>query len=336
MKNRIEYIDLAKGICISLVVLWHVLRDLAENIDFIQIMFFFRMPLYFILSGMFFKTYNNFLGFTKKKTNKLLIPFIFSLLFIAIPSVFFLDYMNGTNTTFNSFTDDKGRMYMGIAPSSWFLLCLFQVNLYFFFIHYISKQNIKLIIFLCIFLGLLGYLINSCGLYLPLWFDTSLTVMPFFLCGYLLRNSSDILYESFSKKHVTQFLISLSVLLISFYILEHHHLKALSFYHNDFKIKIVSLYIGGISGSYVILMISKYIKRLPIISYIGRYSIVVLLTHQPLLFLIRNILYQFRITADTIIDNLAIYAFIILISVPIIKFCIRYLPYLFAQKDLLK
>ncbi len=336
MGKRIEYIDLAKGICISLVVLWHVLRDLAENIDFIQIMFFFRMPLYFILSGMFFKTYNDFISFTKKKINKLVIPYFFSILFIGIPSVFFMDYMNGTSTSFASFTDEKGRLYMGIVPSSWFLLCLFQVNLYFYPIYTFSRQNNKSITIICVLLGLLGYYINSCGLYLPLWFDTSLTVIPFFIFGYFLKNSSNILYESFSKKHIIHFLISISILLLCFYILEHRHLESLSFYHNDFKIKIISLYLGGISGSYTILLISKYFRHIPIISYIGRYSIVVLITHQPLLFLLRNVLYQLRITVDTITGNLIVYILIILLSLPTIKISIKYLPYFFAQKDLIK
>lgn len=336
MKKRIEYIDLAKGICISLVVLWHVLRDQAENIDFIQIMFFFRMPLYFILSGMFFKTYNDFSSFTKKKTNRLLIPYFFSLIFIAVPSVFFLDHMNGNNTTFTSFTDDKGRIYMGIVPSAWFLVCLFQVNLYFYSIFILARQNIKSISIICILLGLLVFFINSSGLYLPVWFDTSLTVMPFFLLGYLLKNSSNTLYESITKKHILHFILSLSILLSSFYILEHQHLESLSFYHNDFKIKIISLYLGGVSGSYAILLISKYFQHIPIISYIGRYSIVVLITHQPLLFIIRNIIYQLRINFVTITDNLIVYALIILLSLPTIKICIKYLPYFFAQKDLIK
>ena len=88
MPQRIEFIDLAKGFCISLVVLWHVL-GLALSSDAIMIMFFFRMPLYFILSGLFFKTYDGLFPFIKKKTNKLLIPFLFIFLVIIIPSIFY-------------------------------------------------------------------------------------------------------------------------------------------------------------------------------------------------------------------------------------------------------
>lgn len=42
----------------------------------------FRMPLYYFLSGLFFKTYRGFFDFVLKKINKLLIPFAF---FIYLP-----------------------------------------------------------------------------------------------------------------------------------------------------------------------------------------------------------------------------------------------------------
>lgn len=83
--QRIDYIDLAKGFCIIFVVMNHVSDyyklDLWIN-DFITA---FRMPLYYFLSGVFFKTYNGFSNFLKKKTNKLLIPFVFFYLVTSLP-----------------------------------------------------------------------------------------------------------------------------------------------------------------------------------------------------------------------------------------------------------
>lgn len=84
MEQRIEFIDLAKGFCILLVILAHVFGDTSGT--FIEMMDVFRMPLYFILSGLFFKTYGGIFPFFKKKTNKLLIPFICSYLFIILPA----------------------------------------------------------------------------------------------------------------------------------------------------------------------------------------------------------------------------------------------------------
>ena len=48
-KKRIEFIDLAKGVCILLVIMMHT----DVNVDFPGLRGM-RMPLYFILSGLFF------------------------------------------------------------------------------------------------------------------------------------------------------------------------------------------------------------------------------------------------------------------------------------------
>ena len=50
--KRIEFVDLTKGFCICLVVLLHVFGESAGNT--FNTLNLFMMPLYFILSGLFF------------------------------------------------------------------------------------------------------------------------------------------------------------------------------------------------------------------------------------------------------------------------------------------
>ena len=100
-------------------------------------------------------------------------------------------------------------------------------------------------------------------------------------------------------------------------------------------VSFVRLYIGGFFGSIFMILISKFIGRLPIVSYIGRYSIVVLITHQFYLFVIRNVLYQINIPQDSAWVSLGVFLIVVLISLPTIKYGIKYLPYCFAQKELL-
>ncbi|MBR6078396.1 MAG: acyltransferase family protein [Paludibacteraceae bacterium] len=98
-KKRIEFIDLAKGFCILLVVAHHVSTDYAVC----QVGTLFRMPLYYFLSGLFFKTYGSFADFTIKKINRLIIPMVF---FYAI-----------------------GKALGHLNVPYWFLLSLFEVNI---------------------------------------------------------------------------------------------------------------------------------------------------------------------------------------------------------------
>ena len=335
MSQRIEFVDLAKGICISLVVLLHVFGELSG--DIIQIMNLFRMPLYYVLSGLFFKTYDGFFSFVKKKTNKLLIPFFLTYFFIVLPTSLFLNKYEGKTTTLhNLFFEGGGKLNLGIDGAIWFLLCLFTVNIYFYLIFLLTKRNVVGITILSIACGLLGYFFSRCGFSLPMWMDSALTAMPFFLFGYLLRRFSGVLYGSFSRRDM-MFAIASLVVLVSVFLWDKCHEKSVvAFGENIFDTPFLSLCVGGISGTYFVLMVAKYYERLPIVSYIGRYSIVVLLTHLLFLFTIRNILYQLGLPQDGIALNLSVFILIMLLSVPTIHCCIKYLPYWFAQKDLLK
>lgn len=93
---------------------------------------------------------------------------------------------------------------------------------------------------------------------------------------------------------------------------------------------------GGVIGFLLVFMLSKILNSLPVFSYIGRYSIVVLLTHLLYLFAIRNVLYKLGVDQGALLTNIIVFVVIIAISIPTIKACIKFLPYCFAQKDLIK
>jgi len=335
MKQRIEFIDLAKGICISLVVLLHVYGDLSGTV--IKIMNLFRMPLYFVLSGLFFKTYNGLYPFLKKKTNKLIIPLLFTFFFVIIPADVLLHLLSGTDITLSSlFWGGNGKVNLGINGAAWFLLCLFTVNVYFYLIFLLTHHNIiGITIFSCL-CGIIGYALNCYRIVLPMWFDSSLTAMPFFLMGFAMRRYSDILYGKMILRDYASCALSLIVLVGVYLFDEWQGRSVIAFGNNEFDISIMSLYLGGFAGTYFVLMVSKYLQHVPGISYIGRYSIVVLLTHLLYMFVFRNALYQLGIPQEDIILNLFVFITIMLLEFPLIKFCIKYLPYCFAQKDLLR
>ena len=75
--RRIDFVDLTKGVCIILVVMAHV-GGAFEQLDTNSMLSCFRMPLYFFISGVFFKSYEGLLGFILRKINKLIIPFLLS------------------------------------------------------------------------------------------------------------------------------------------------------------------------------------------------------------------------------------------------------------------
>lgn len=335
MTKRIEFIDLAKGICILLVIQIHVYGN--TSVDFFNVMSLFRMPLYFVLSGLFFKTYDGFYSLFKKKTNKLLIPFFFVFIVTILPLHVFFDYVIGNEhfSINNLFFEEYGRLYHSINGAVWFLLCLFQINMYFYFIIMLSRGNNYLIILLSCICGLVGYSINASNCYLPLWIDSSLTALPFFVFGYEIRKYTNVLENNYSVNDTVMIFISLIILIIVYCICGGADIF-IGFDDNHFKINILGLYMGGISGTMCILMVAKYLKTLPVVSYIGRYSIIVLCTHLLYIFFARNLFYQLHIPQEDVVINTLLFIAVVVISIPTIAFVKRYLPYWFAQKDLWK
>lgn len=94
------------------------------------------------------------------------------------------------------------------------------------------------------------------------------------------------------------------------------------------------MYSGGIMGTLFIIYVSKTIKDIPIISYCGRYSIMILVTHYPLIKLIKPIIERWNIpTWRTIFIIWLVLLFISLLIIPLFK---KYIPQFTAQKDIIK
>ena len=77
--QRIAYIDFMKCLCIMLIVMYHIDHEffnyLAPNLN--NALQAFRLPMYYFISGIFFKLYEGFADFTRRKVNNILVPFVF-------------------------------------------------------------------------------------------------------------------------------------------------------------------------------------------------------------------------------------------------------------------
>ena len=147
--KRIEFIDLAKGVCILLVVLQHI----GLNVNPLG-MVSMRIPLYFVLSGLFFKDYGGLREFVVKKLNRLLLPFMFFYLF-GYGIYYFINILfpnAGIYGVFDvygilSFVDK--RVYFN-GPI-WFLLALFWANLIFCIVSLnVKKEYVRALLVLLI------------------------------------------------------------------------------------------------------------------------------------------------------------------------------------------
>lgn len=327
-KERIEYMDLAKGICILLVVTMHVAPEIGGGMAFLTCL---RMPLYYCLSGMFFRQYGGFRSFFSKKADKLLIPFLgwyllsYLIYYIRVMAIGHPDHIFRITDLFLDF-----EFYNG---SIWFLLSLFWCNLLYFLVTNLSNK-IPMQGFLVLVLASLGWIWSYADLRNFLYIGTSLTCLPFFFIGNVLMESGFINTKKDIKKDSAILIGGLGIALCC--ILLPAEPVFMRFYLNHIDSgNPALLYICAISLVLMTLIICKYVRHLPYISYLGRYSIIVLVTHG----LIHNILnrsvrHLIGLNIEESTFDLILLAVIIASMVVVIPFCRKYLPYITAQKNL--
>lgn len=332
--KRIEYIDLAKGICILLVVINHIsiggyFSD--GNYPMSDIFNQMRMPLYFILSGLFFKDYaGGIREFLLRKTNRILVPYLFFMI-LYTASARIVHIITGIDTS----TPDIA----GIWSPLWFLRCLFFMNVIFAVFFYaikhlhLNEPYPDVLLGTCIMgIGIAGYFVGN----LHLNFGTSMTCMPFLWAGYVLNRRLNMLGRKIPGAWALVFTLVLLVMVHYMYMGDNY------FFSNTYSSTLPLLYASGLFGTLAVLLLSSVIKWLPVISYIGRYSIIVLCTHMAVMkvFLaLKKLLPVSNLSnfwQSNTVQSWTILIFTIAGCMFSCWFLSKYLPWFTAQKDLIK
>ena len=330
-KPRIEYIDLAKGICITLVVCFHLTLFYNTSLPFDNFFKAFRMPLYFFLSGCFFKAYEGFGGFIKRKINKLLIPFIF---FYVVCSFLIPNILahSGVNMRYLPMSQMWSALLDEYYPSGqiWFLLCLFEINIFFYVIYLFAgtfEKRTLVIVLISLMFGICGILLSLKGIDLPANLDSAMSALPFFAVGYVIFRHTDLLKPNRFDRYLPWMVIGAFALVyiicpnVSF--LENH------FYGHSW----CTAYPFGTLGVLGVIWLSKLLKKLPVISYYGRYSIIILVTHGTVLHFFAAILNRFGLSLTTeLLLNLLLTMASYLVIIPFMR---RFMPHVTAQKDVI-
>lgn len=306
---RIEFIDLAKGVCILLVVLFHSM--LVPKCPVVAAL---RMPLYFVLSGLFFKDYGGLLNLIERKTNKLIVPFIFFLIIGAIVWCI----LNKT-IVFSLLVQPAYKPVICNTPI-WFLMCLFWINVVYCIISLNVRRLVWRAVCVCVVAGV-GYLLSVYNIYLPYFMSSSFTALPFFFIGYLLRKLP-LLYPS--KHEWINWPVSLVMLVACSLYAIAFKTPHVAFLQNEYLGNVFEIYLLSVALVVGLLLLCKAIKWLPIVSYMGRYSIMILGLHNLVIYIL------VRLNATTL-TQFIVSALVCWLLIPLLK---RYAGCFTAQKDI--
>lgn len=320
-KTRIAYIDFMKGLCIILVVAFHIDTE-AFGKPYGFMLQQFRIPMYFFLSGLFFKLYGGFFDFARKKVNNIIIPLI---LFLIIGTCYYL----GKNLLATHFNVGKAFELMPLNPVKnntplWFLIVLFEVNI----IYYLLQKFLPrwLTIVAALLLSVVGYALVQAGYNLILYLDIALVAMPFFVLGSESRKLG--LLEK-GPHVVVRIALAVVVAVILFFFSERINMLH-RIYPSYFK-----LYMLPMLSIMTLVFVCQYIKKpVPIISHLGRYSIMVLGTHYFLIGPLRALIGKLMPSlADALWPFLIVLVLVLAFEFPVIYLLRKYLPRFTAQEE---
>jgi len=284
------------------------------------------MPLYFFLSGLFFKPYENYSGFLTRKVNKLLIPF----LFFHILSCIIIPLRHRTPFEWHILWDWIFSQCVYPNGPLWFLVCLLWLNQIFYALFKIANRvhyPVGFIIGSSIIIGITGYCIGRYGYNIDAMnIGTAMTAIPFFCAGYVFRRYTKILEPNSWDKYLPFIVLPLAFLTVYF-------AGPVHYFENQYDVNLLSVYGCGLSGVLCVLFISKMLGHLPLVSYFGRYSIMILVSH---ILVIDFFLPQvYRLNCICWIKVIILTSIVLLLSLIIIPIMKRYLPHVTAQKDLI-
>ena len=187
--NRLDWPDVAKGICIISVILGH------QGIPWInQIVYTYHLPVFFIIAGYFFKKTDH-LELIKSKARRLLVPYALTSVIMGAMNVAKAWY-KGTPKNQALFTALDAALYGagGVSETPfhinsigaiWFLWALFFASL--IFNYFIEKKYDQIILASIAFMGWSTY--NVTKIWLPLSVQAGMLACIYLLIGYEYRKS---------------------------------------------------------------------------------------------------------------------------------------------------
>ncbi|MBO1510303.1 acyltransferase family protein [Metabacillus bambusae] len=286
--NRVNWLDIAKGIGIVLVVLGHSVPQIAPYI------YWFHMPLFFFISGYFHKQEENFVS---KKVVSLLIPYIVYL--ILLTSIRFWHYGAPTDKRIQIDMERfifGGQQLGGFYTVFWYITCLLFTGVIFYvMLSYIKKELTLLFTILGLYVISYYFSVNFMAIETP-W---SFGVVPYALTFYYFGYKS----KKFLYKDNQFYLLLISVVPTTIFLFL--DIFGNWSYKMNMKGQIFSTFgldiIIPLSFIILTISVSKYLSNLKLIqgifSYLGSASLSIMYMHSFIL-----ILLPFYIKAPLIIN----------------------------------
>lgn len=292
--NRNNQFDIEKGIGIAFMIAGHT--GLISMIGLNNFIGSFYMPLFFMISGYFYKADGvSIKKFLQKKLFTLIVPYmVFGVLHWGI---WMLMWKVGVSLQITPMQATMGLLwnnnqFFPISGALWFLTCLFGTSFFFRVLDEIKNRMAKvLIISISVFIGL--YIRP----FLPWSFDSALTAMGFYSIGHLWKIHGQKIYDNLKNTKRRNIILVLVVMIHLILVLFNGYTNMRGCNYGKIPILFFCTGILGTAEWYLITDIlekNRKVKGIDIfcrgIIYIGKNSITYLCLNQIFITIINRIL----------------------------------------------
>ena len=339
--NRYEFIDIAKGIGILMVVWAHILLVGVSH----SVIYAFHMPLFFFISGLLFnkEKYISLRHFIKQRAKRLFVPYVlYSIITWSIWACF--RYIRNDDVDsylmplLQTFIAQGSGAFIVHNSALWFIPCLFAVEvLYFLF----SKFNEWIALALSFVTAIVGcVLTNVYGddyLFLLPWnLDAAFFALPFYSVANAIRRNVGLqrLMEMVTGYKICSLFLTLGLCAILLLLVVNYSVCSMgsSSYNCPMFIFFVRAFVGCFAmilfSILVSLLLSK-IRLYKVLKWFGRNSLDVMCLHIPIKgFVIVIVTYFWYVSIDvqeSILYSGISFIITILVMVPIIGGINKYL-----------
>ena len=291
--DRIDAIDIAKGLGMFLIIWGHIMRQGITN----HWCYIFHIPLFFFLSGLVFspERYGGFKVFVGRKIKTLLIPY---LIYSIVTWMIWAAYSFFTHADVESYWMPLLQTFIAQGSAGflihngvlWFVTCLFVVECAYWWIAKLPSIYRLVITVLCAIIGVI--LVKSNGpidfKLMPWNIEVALMVVLFYALGDLIKTWCGGINEIGAAIRRNKYVFGLcSIMLAAVVYLIALKVGKVSMGHANPGKYPVLFYIGAISGTTMMgiwsVLYSALIKeRRSFVRWVGQNSFCMMAIHNPI------------------------------------------------------
>ncbi len=301
LKNeRIDFLDAAKAFGIYLVILGHIVLIYWKPFRFI---FAFHIPLFFVVAGFIWgqREIPKFTDFIKKLVKYYLIPLLVVFLLGIIQCFLVPTESCNSDSFFTSGTLRdllEGHYRFSYFGASWFLICMFWAQLFFYLLMY-AREKMKKYQYVLLFIIVLLLAVFSLDIFsfvpfigrLPLKIDSAFMATVFMVVGFYASKLYSKCTKTIFKAAWKRYLLAAAMVIAGFTIV-----YFVSFKGNTYVNLADAVYarperylIGSVSGSFAVIGLGILCEKSKVLSYIGKNTLIIFLSHYVIIVIIMRL-----------------------------------------------